>query len=205
MVNRTRRNGGATIDVKTVCPVFKANSACFEFRVTSVQNHRGSGSRSNNGTGVIFGMIHFSAGLLLSVGQSSTLIVKIKSVHVTRECHNLKYIQGVQDRIENFFEGSSDFTEDGSFGQFYLRFHRNPYANDLSLKGGGGSSEPGVGGNSMKPLWNRDRSVTLNTFRECHNQKNRQRLPNSGIARDCQNKLLPVSITIKSTDRECHD
>ena len=100
---------------------------CFEFRVTSVQNNRGSGPRSNNGTGVIFGMIHFSAGLLLSVCQSSTLIVKNKSVHVSRECHNQKYIQGVQDRIKNFFEGGSDFTEDVSFGQFYLRFHRDPY------------------------------------------------------------------------------
>ena len=49
-----------------------------EFRDTSVQNYRGSGPRSNNGTGVIFGMIIFSAGLLLSVGQSSTLTVEIK-------------------------------------------------------------------------------------------------------------------------------
>ena len=89
---------------------------CFEFRVTSVQNHRGSGPRSNNSTGVIFGMIHFSAGLLLSEGQSSTLTVKLKSVHLTRKCHNQKYMQGVQDRIENLFEGGSDFTEDGSFG-----------------------------------------------------------------------------------------
>ena len=63
---------------------------------------------------MIFGMIKFSAGLLLSVGQSSTLTVK--SVHLTRKCHNQKYIQVVQDRIENFFEGDSDFTEDGSFG-----------------------------------------------------------------------------------------
>ena len=90
----------------------------FEFRVTSVKNHRGSGPRSNNSTGVIFGMIHFSAGPLLSVGQSFTLTVKLKSVHLTRKCHNQTYIQGVQDRIENFFEGGSDFTEDGSFGSF---------------------------------------------------------------------------------------
>ena len=51
---------------------------CFEFRVTSVQNHRGSEPRSNNGTGVIFEMIHFSAGLLISEGQFSTLTVNIK-------------------------------------------------------------------------------------------------------------------------------
>ena len=30
-----------------------------QFRVTSVQNNRGSGHRLNNGTGVIFGMIKF--------------------------------------------------------------------------------------------------------------------------------------------------
>ena len=30
-----------------------------QFRVTSVQNNRGSGHRLNNGTGVIFGMINF--------------------------------------------------------------------------------------------------------------------------------------------------
>ena len=50
----------------------------YKFRVTSDQNHRGSELLLNNGTGVIFGMIHFSVGLLLSVGQSSTLSVKIK-------------------------------------------------------------------------------------------------------------------------------
>ena len=63
--------------MKSVCPVFR-----FEFRDTSVQNYRGSGIRLNNGTGVIFGMIIFSAGLLLSVGQSSTLTVKIKGASI---------------------------------------------------------------------------------------------------------------------------
>ena len=73
MVNRTHSNGGATIGVKSVCLAFRASSAIFEFRVTTVQNHR-----SNNETDMIFGVVHFSAGLLLSVGQSSTLTVKIK-------------------------------------------------------------------------------------------------------------------------------
>ena len=66
-----------------------------------------------------------------------------------------------------------------------------------------------VGGgcmNSMKPLWNRDRSVILKT-----------RSGSATIKRtvsDCQIevlsgavkiKLLPGSITIKNTARECHD
>ena len=50
----------------------------YKFRVTSDQNHRGSDPLLNNDTGVIFGLIHFSVGLLLSVGQSSTLTVEIK-------------------------------------------------------------------------------------------------------------------------------
>ena len=52
------------------------------------------------------------------------------------EWHNQTYIQEVQDRIENFFEGGSNFAEDGSFGYFYLRFHRHPHENDFSLEGG---------------------------------------------------------------------
>ena len=56
----------------------------YKFRVTSDQNHRGSEPLLNNGTGVIFGMIHFSVGLLLSVGQSSTLTVKIKCTCIQR-------------------------------------------------------------------------------------------------------------------------
>ena len=51
----------------------------YKFQVTSDQNHLGSEPLLNNGTGVIFGMIHFSAGLQLSVGQCSTLTVKIKN------------------------------------------------------------------------------------------------------------------------------
>ena len=60
--------------------------------------------------------------------------------------------------------------------------------------------------NSMKSLWNRDRSVILKT------------LSGSAIIKitvsDCQTellsgtvkiKLLPGSITIKNTARECHD
>ena len=52
------------------------------------------------------------------------------------EWHNQKNFQGVQDRIAIFFEGGSNFAEDGSFGEFCLRFHRNPHENDFSLKGG---------------------------------------------------------------------
>ena len=74
-----------------------------QFRVTSVQNNRGSGHRLNNGTGLIFGMIFFfSDGLLLSESnlnrQSSTSF----------KCHNQKYILGVsQSKVlpENFQKG----------------------------------------------------------------------------------------------------
>ena len=38
---------------------------------------------------------------------------------------------------ENFFEGGSNFIEDGSFGQFILNLHRHLTENDFSLKGGG--------------------------------------------------------------------
>ena len=41
----------------------------------------------------------------------------------------------MQDRIENFFEVGSNFTDDGPFGYFYLRFHRNACENDFSLMG----------------------------------------------------------------------
>ena len=78
VVNRTRSNGGATIDMNPCVRCSGPARPSFEFLVTSVQNHRGSRPRSNNDTGVIFGMIHFSVGLLLSVGQFSTLTVKIK-------------------------------------------------------------------------------------------------------------------------------
>ena len=62
MVNRTRCKWRATIDVKSVCRHSgspRSCKQCFEFRVTSVQNNRGSGHRLNNGTGVIFEMIYF--------------------------------------------------------------------------------------------------------------------------------------------------
>ena len=67
MVNRTRSISCTTIYVKSVCRNIGSARPCFEFRVTSVQNNRGSGHRLNNGTGVVFVMIYFSAGLLLSV------------------------------------------------------------------------------------------------------------------------------------------
>ena len=69
MVNRTRSNGCTTIDVKSVFQNIGSVRPCFEFRVTSVQNHRGSGHRLNNGTGLVFVRIFFPAGLLLSVGN----------------------------------------------------------------------------------------------------------------------------------------
>ena len=64
---------------------------------------------------------------------------------------------------ENFFEGGSNFIEDGSFGQFILNLHRHLTENDFSLKGGGGRGRV----HHMKPLWNRQWGVTLkSTARE---------------------------------------
>ena len=77
---------------------------------------------------------------------------------------------------------------------------RLPNRGILPGEGGGGAR-----GNSVKPLWNRDRSVTLKYCRGVPNQKNCQRLPNRGILPgSVETKLLPVSITIKSTNKECH-
>ena len=114
-------------------------------------------------------MIHFSAGLLLSVGQSSTLTVKIKDTCIqgvsqsevypgsagsaSRECWigsriSLKGVQILQ-RMAPMVNFTYDFTEIPMKMIFSLNW---------------GSSEPvggGVRGNSIKPLWNRDRSVTL--------------------------------------------
>ena len=91
----------------------------------------------------------------------------------------------MQDRIENFFEVGSNFTDDGSFGYFYLRFHRNAYENDFSLMG---SSEHG-GSRELHEL-------SLEPRKECHTKilpgsekKHCQRLPNRGFARVCQNKI----------------
>ena len=64
MVNQTRSNGCTAIDVKSVCRNIGSARPFFEFRVTSVEIHRGSGHRFNNGTGVVFLMIYFSNGLL---------------------------------------------------------------------------------------------------------------------------------------------
>ena len=57
-------------------------------------------------------MIYFSAGLLISVGDPLPELSQ-SNVHVSMEWQNQK---GVQTRIENFFEGGSNFAEDGSFG-----------------------------------------------------------------------------------------
>ena len=56
MVNRTRSNGGTTIDVKSECRNIGLARSCSKYRATSVQNHRGSGHRLNN-TDVVFLMI----------------------------------------------------------------------------------------------------------------------------------------------------
>ena len=63
----------------------------------------------------------------------------------------------MQDRIENFFEVGSNFTDDGSFGYFYLRFHRNACENDFSLMG---SSEHGG--------WRELHELSLEPRKECH-------------------------------------
>ena len=73
-----------------------------QFRVTSVQNNRGSGHRLNNGTGVICRMIFFSDGVLLSVSNSN------RQFSTLLKCHNQKYILGVsQSKVlpENFKKG----------------------------------------------------------------------------------------------------
>ena len=53
----------------------------------------------------------------------------------------------------------------------------------------GGSSELEMGGGSREfhetHLEPRQKCHTKNTVRECHSQKNCQRLPNRGIVRDC--------------------
>ena len=92
----------------------------FKFRVTSAQNHLGSEPLLNNGTGVIFGVIHFSVSPLLSVGHplidcQNQMFMYPGSVTI----RNL-YIQGMQDRIENFFEVGSNFTDDGCENDFSL-------------------------------------------------------------------------------------
>ena len=73
----------------------------------------------------------------------------------------------------------------------------------------GGSSELEMGGgrvNSMKTLWNRDRSVILKTLSGSATIKR--------TVTDCQIevlsgtvkiKLLPGSITIKNTATDCHN
>ena len=106
----------------------------YKFRVTSDQNYCGSEPLLNNGTGVIFGMIHFSVGLLLLVGQPSSLTVKIKRTCI-QGVSQFEVYPGMQDLIEIFFEVGSNFTEDGSFCYFYLTFHRNACENDFSLMG----------------------------------------------------------------------
>ena len=84
-----------------------------QFRVTSVQNNRGSGHRLNNGTSVICGMINFfSDGLLLSVSNSNRIfyIIKVSQPKVHPESVTIKGAAG------EFLKGGSNFIEDGSLG-----------------------------------------------------------------------------------------
>ena len=74
MVNRTRSNGCTTIDVKSVFRNIGSARPSFEFRVTSVQNHRGSGQWHG---GSICDDLFFSWPAIIS-RESSTLIVTIK-------------------------------------------------------------------------------------------------------------------------------
>ena len=69
MVNRIRSNGCTTIDVISVCRNIGSARPCFEFLVNSVKIIAVLDTVFNNGTGVVFVMIYFSAGLLLSVGN----------------------------------------------------------------------------------------------------------------------------------------
>ena len=100
-----------------------------QFRVTLVQNNRGSGHRLNNGTGVIFGMIFFfSDGLLLSVSnsnrKSSTLL----------KCHNQKYILGVsQSKLAAgiFFKRGFKFYRGWLAWVIYLNVHTHLNENDF--------------------------------------------------------------------------
>ena len=108
MVNRTRCKWRATIDVKSVCR-HSGSLRRFEFRVTSVQNNRGSGHRLNNGTGVIFGMIYFCRWLAVTNKGAAG----------------------------EFLRRGSNFREDGSFGQFILIYTDISLKMNFSLKGGG--------------------------------------------------------------------
>ena len=125
----------------------------YKFRVTSDQNHCSSEPLLNNGTGVIFGMIHFSCGLLLSVDQSSTLTVKIECTciqrGISRGCRigsiiSLKWVQILQMMAR--------------LVTFTLDFIEMPVKMILVSWG---SSENGGRGNFMNFPWDRDRSVTL--------------------------------------------
>ena len=114
MVNRTRSNGCMTIDVKSVCRNIGSARSCFVIRVTSVQNHCVSGHRLNNGMGVVFMMIYFSAGLLISVG---ILYLNCHNqMYMYPWCGTIKCTSRECRIVENFFEGGLNFAENGSCG-----------------------------------------------------------------------------------------
>ena len=56
----------------------------------------------------------------------------------------------------------------------------------------------------MKPLWNRDRSVTLKYFWGATIKRTVSGCQTEVLPGSLETKLLPVSITIKSTNKECH-
>ena len=84
-----------------------------QFRVTSVQNNRGSGHRLNNGTGVIFGMIFFFRwpAIISKLFESSIFyIIKVSQPKVHPGSVTIKGAAG------EFLKGGSNFIEDGSLG-----------------------------------------------------------------------------------------
>ena len=80
-----------------------------QFRVTSVQNNRGSGHRLNNGTGVIFGMIIFFFRWP-KFESSIFYIIKVSQPKVHPGSVTIKGAAG------EFLKGGSNFIEDGSLG-----------------------------------------------------------------------------------------
>ena len=160
----------------------------FKFRVTSAQNHLGSEPLLNNGTSVIFGVIHFSVSLLLSVG------------HPLIDCQNQMFMYPGSVTIRSIFRGCRI----GSRISLKWAQILQMMAVKMILVSWG-SSEHG-GSREFHEL-------SLEPRKECHTKI----LPGSEKKRtvsdyqtevlpgSVKTKLLSVSITIKSTDRKCHD
>ena len=122
-----------------------------QFRVTSVQNNRGSGHRLNNGT-----------------GESSIFyIIKVSQPKVHHGSVTTKGAAG------EFFKRGFKFYRGWLAWVIYLNVHRHLNENDFQSQMGGGGGRGRV--NHTKPLCNRKRSVTLkSTARESHKQKSCQ-------------------------------